>query len=56
MNNLQEIINEIIDAWESLPGGRHYHPHEVEHWLRSNMTPAINKARDAIGRARPKPK
>jgi hypothetical protein len=38
----------VVEAWEALPGGRHYSPREVEEWLRNKMTPAINEARDVL--------
>ena len=49
----REIIHMLIDAWEALPGNRHYHGRDIERWLSKDMTPAINKARKAIGRKMP---
>jgi len=49
----REIIDALIDAWESLAGGRRYRPQEVDDWLRDKMSPAINMARKHIGRKRP---
>ena len=46
----EEILTKIIDAWESLRGGRDYSPRDIENWLRNDMSPAINKARDLLGR------
>ena len=49
----QKLLNDIIDAWESLEGGQNYTPDLIEHWLREDMSPAINKARKALGRKMP---
>ena len=48
----KDIINNIIDAWESLRGGE-CTPRIVERWLCRKMAPAINKARKAVGRKKP---
>jgi hypothetical protein len=50
----KDSVNEIIDAWESLAGGREYEPSEIENWLRRKMAPAINRARKIVGRKKPK--
>jgi hypothetical protein len=49
----REIINMLIDAWEALPGGQRYKSWQIEDWLHDHMTPAINKAREEIGRVKP---
>jgi hypothetical protein len=43
----------IVEAWEKLEGGRNHSPSAVEHWLAVHMSPAINKARRALGRKAP---
>jgi hypothetical protein len=40
-----KILQEIVRAWESLPGNRSYSPAEVGNWLANKMHPAISKAR-----------
>lgn len=49
----REVVNMLIDAWESLPGGRYYSPHDVDRWLQEKMAPAIKAARKEIDRKEP---
>jgi hypothetical protein len=49
----KKALNAVVDAWESLPGGRNHSPRAIELWLSGQMTPAINKAREALGRKAP---
>lgn len=49
----RDALNNLIDAWESLPGGRRYGPREIGDWLKENMSPAINEARKVLGRKIP---
>jgi hypothetical protein len=46
-------LDGVINAWEELPGGRDYSPLEISDWLKDHMSPAIGKARDAMGRKVP---
>lgn len=48
-----DALNEVIDAWEALPGGRHHSIVDVQEWLVETMKPAIDNARRAIGRKVP---
>jgi len=41
----EEILLDLIGAWESLPGGQRYSPDEVGQWLEHEMAPAFNRAR-----------
>ncbi|WP_336810898.1 hypothetical protein [Bosea sp. MMO-172] len=43
-------LSRLIDAWESLPGGKSYSMKVVEAWLIDKMAPAINEARSILGR------
>ena len=43
------VINQIIDAWDSLEGNKKYSPKEIEDWLNSSMRQAISNARKFIG-------
>jgi len=47
------LINEIIDAWESLKGGRNYDEETIQDWLTDDMKPVIDKARKFVGRKVP---
>lgn len=49
----ENMINQIIDAWEVLYGGRARTVKEVERWLIEHMGPAIDDARRHVGRLRP---
>lgn len=49
----EQQLNVIIDAWETLPGGRHVAVKAVEAWLADDMAPAINAARAFLGRDKP---
>ncbi len=39
---------EVVKAWESLKGGRHYHPTTIQNWLINDMKPVIEKLRKKI--------
>lgn len=43
-----EALKNVVRAWEALPGGRNYSAYEIADWLKEEMSPAINKAREAI--------
>ncbi len=47
------VINKIIDAWESLSGGCYHRPRAVELWLSHDMLPVINRARKRVKRKIP---
>jgi hypothetical protein len=53
-SKLEDVINDVINAWEALPGGTNYSPTQIAQWLSDDMAPAIQRARNAIGRKRPK--
>lgn len=40
-----KVLEDLIKAWESLPGNAEYPPRIIEKWLVQDMTPAIMKAR-----------
>lgn len=46
-------LDNLVNAWEYLPGGQNHSPHAVERWLSNSMSPAINRARRALGRKAP---
>lgn len=52
-NPERAVINQLIDAWEALPGGNHS-AETIAKWLRDRMAPAISFARGYIGREPPK--
>ena len=41
-------LHRVIRAWESLPGGRDYHPADIQRWLVEDMKPAMDAARAAL--------
>lgn len=43
-------VEDLIDAWEDLPGGRNYSQRVVQRWLVDTMSPAINRARAALSK------
>lgn len=43
------VLKDLIDAWESLPGGETYSSIEVGRWLERKMKPAFDKARRHLG-------
>lgn len=43
------VILDLIDAWESLPGGQRYTMREVGDWLEKTMAPAFDRARRDLG-------
>jgi len=48
MTTIVEALRELIAAWESLDGNRHYSSRKVEEWLADMMKPAIDNARAAL--------
>ena len=46
-------LDNLVNAWEYLPGGQRHSTAKVERWLANSMSPAINKARKALGRKIP---
>lgn len=42
-----KLLKETLEAWESLPGPRHY---RIQEWLTERMTPAINKVRKFLNK------
>lgn len=38
----------VVDAWESLEGGRRYSAKDIERWLINDMKPAIDMLRKKI--------
>lgn len=48
-------LNNMIDAWEALPGGRNYSIETMQRWLSGPMNLAINRARRFLGRSKPEP-
>lgn len=43
--NIVKEAQDVIKAWESLPGNKNYTPKEIQKWLVENMSPAINALR-----------
>jgi hypothetical protein len=55
--NSVDHLNAIIDAWEALPGGKHYKGRDgieqIDKWLNGTLHPAIVAARTYLGRKTP---
>ena len=47
---IERALNDLIDAWESLPGPQEYSIDEVQRWLDNRMKESINRARIVLGR------
>jgi hypothetical protein len=43
-----EALQGVVEAWEALPGNRHYGVREVQEWMSGDMKPAIDAARFAL--------
>lgn len=48
-----KVLNDTVDAWEALPGGRQVRNSDVERWMAVNMAPAINAIRKFLKREKP---
>lgn len=44
----KDFLEDIVEAWDSLPRGKHYSPDIVADWLIDKMAPAIAGARVAL--------
>ena len=40
-----KVVEEVINAWEALEGGKEYNVKIVEKWLMNDMKPMIDKLR-----------
>lgn len=57
MTDLTEVLrslNNVVDAWESLPGGRQVPNKDIERWINGPMADSINEARRVLNRPKPK--
>lgn len=48
-NRLENVLRDIIKAWEHLKGDKNYSPTQIAEWLVDDMKPAIDKARKVLG-------
>jgi len=53
MHPVWSACDNLVEAWEKLEGGRNHSVSAIEHWLAVHMSPAINRARKALGRKAP---
>lgn len=53
MSPESKALNDLIDAWEALRGGRQVSKRDVERWLQEDMKPAIDAGRAVLGRPLP---
>lgn len=47
-------LDNLVEAWEALEGGTNHSTRTVERWLAEHMSPAINNAREVLGRKPPR--
>jgi hypothetical protein len=50
----EEDINSVLEAWDSLPGGKRYSREDIEKWLLNKMAPAIRALRNLTTKPLPK--
>lgn len=53
MSKSDKLLNEIVDAWEVLSGGRQVNVRNVEVWLNDDMKPVMDKIRKHLNREIP---
>ena len=41
----EQLLKEIVEAWESLEGDRRHSPREIGDWLMDDMKPVMDKIR-----------
>lgn len=51
MSDVRESLVAVVEAWESLSGGKNYTIGDIQEWLSSKMTPAIRDARSALAQS-----
>lgn len=51
-NKEKELLNQVVDAWESLKGGE-YNTDIIEKWLVEDMKPILDDIRNHLGRKIP---
>jgi len=56
MDKYKKTLNEVVDAWESLPGDMEYSPSEIQDWILNDLYPVVQKARNILNRDQPKVK
>ncbi len=44
----KQALENVIKAWEDLPGGKSYSAFDVGEWLQHTMKPAMDKARRSL--------
>lgn len=44
----KEALENVVKAWESLPGNKYYTREDIQNWLVEQMKPAIDAAREAL--------
>ncbi len=48
MAAFKEVLQEVLRAWDVLPGGKNYSPDKIEYWLDHDMAPAILMVKIAL--------
>ncbi|RPI88721.1 MAG: hypothetical protein EHM41_00160 [Chloroflexi bacterium] len=51
--DMERMLNQIVDAWESLAGGKQYSVRVFADWMNADMKPAMDRARRLLGRQIP---
>jgi hypothetical protein len=50
MEKEKKLLNDLVNAWESLEGDIAYEAGVIEEWLFEKMKPEIDNIRDFLGR------
>ena len=49
---LEKALAEALEAWDSLPGPRHYSPTDIANWVQDKLAPAFRKVRGVLSKTR----
>ena len=44
----EDLLRDVLAAWDALPGGRRHDKADVERWLAEEMAPAIARIRERV--------
>lgn len=47
IERLRAVLEDVVRAWESVPGGGMVHVNVIQRWLVKEMKPSIDKVREA---------
>lgn len=49
----KDALENLINAWESLPGGKYYSPADIQTWIVKQIKPNIDTIRTMLSRKIP---